>query len=100
MDFVGPFPEVNGYNYLWVVICHMINMVHPYTGEHQDDSLAAVVDLLERSCLTSWIACEYHIRPRLEVHLQVVAGASSVDGRETLDVDVVPSANGWHNRMS
>jgi len=28
MDFIGPFPEVNGYNYLWVVICHMINMVH------------------------------------------------------------------------
>jgi hypothetical protein len=28
MDFVGPFPEINGYNYLWVVICHMINMVH------------------------------------------------------------------------
>jgi len=28
MDFIGPFPEVDGYNYLWVVICHMINMVH------------------------------------------------------------------------
>jgi len=28
MDFIGPFPEIDGYNYLWVVICHMINMVH------------------------------------------------------------------------
>ena len=28
MDFVGPFLEIDGYNYLWVVICHMINMVH------------------------------------------------------------------------
>ena len=26
MDFIGP--EINSYNYLWVVICHMINMVH------------------------------------------------------------------------
>jgi len=28
MDFIGPFPEVDSYNYLWVVICRMINMVH------------------------------------------------------------------------
>jgi Integrase zinc binding domain len=28
MDFVGPFPESNGYNYLWVVICHLTLMVH------------------------------------------------------------------------
>ena len=28
MDFVGPFPESNGFNYLWVVICRMISMVH------------------------------------------------------------------------
>jgi hypothetical protein len=28
MDFVGPFPKINGYNYLWVVICQMISMVH------------------------------------------------------------------------
>ena len=28
MDFIGPFPEVNGYNYLWVVICRLTNMVH------------------------------------------------------------------------
>jgi len=27
MDFIGPFPEVNGYNYLWVVICRMTSMV-------------------------------------------------------------------------
>jgi len=23
MDFIGPFLEVNGHNYLWVVICRM-----------------------------------------------------------------------------
>jgi len=28
MDFIRPFPEVNGYNYLWVVICRMTSMVH------------------------------------------------------------------------
>lgn len=28
MDFIGPFPEVKGLNYLWVVICRMTSMVH------------------------------------------------------------------------
>jgi len=28
MDFVGPFPEAKGYNYLWVIICRMISRVH------------------------------------------------------------------------
>jgi hypothetical protein len=28
MDFVGPFPESKGFNYLWVIICRMISMVH------------------------------------------------------------------------
>lgn len=28
MDFVGPFPESQGHNYLWTIICRMTNMVH------------------------------------------------------------------------
>jgi hypothetical protein len=28
MDFIGPFPEVKGSNYLWVIICRMTSMVH------------------------------------------------------------------------
>jgi hypothetical protein len=28
MDFIGPFPESKGYNYLWVIICRMMSMVH------------------------------------------------------------------------
>ena len=28
MDFVGPFPEVDELNYLWVVICQLTSMVH------------------------------------------------------------------------
>jgi len=28
MDFVGPFPESKGFNYLWVVICRLTSMVH------------------------------------------------------------------------
>ena len=28
VDFVGPFPEVDGFNYLWVIICRMSSMVH------------------------------------------------------------------------
>ncbi len=28
MDFIGPFPEVQGYNYLWVIICRLTSQVH------------------------------------------------------------------------
>ncbi len=28
MDFVGPFPESKGFDYLWVIICRMTSMVH------------------------------------------------------------------------
>ena len=28
MDFVGPFPEVEGYNYLWVIICRLSTYIH------------------------------------------------------------------------
>jgi hypothetical protein len=28
MDFIGPFPQSKGYDYLWVVICRMTSMVH------------------------------------------------------------------------
>ena len=28
MDFVGPFPEVDGHNYLWVVLCRLTSMTH------------------------------------------------------------------------
>src|SRR5262249_18365952 len=28
MDFIGPFPGSNGYDYLWVVVCRLTSMVH------------------------------------------------------------------------
>jgi hypothetical protein len=28
MDFVGPFLESSGHDYLWIVICHLTSMVH------------------------------------------------------------------------
>lgn len=28
MDFLGPFPDANGYNYIWVVLCRLTSMVH------------------------------------------------------------------------
>jgi hypothetical protein len=31
MDFVGPFPESRGHNYLWVIICRMTSTVHLVT---------------------------------------------------------------------
>jgi hypothetical protein len=97
MDFIGPFPEIDGYNYLWVVICRMINMVHLILVNTK--TTASQLDLLEGSRATSWIAQKYRIRLRFEVHLQRVR-TSSVDGHETVDVDIVPSANRWRNRAS
>ena len=72
----------------------------PYPSEHQNDSLTAVMDLLEGSRLTSWIARKHHVRLRLKVHLQVVVGTSSIDGCETVDVDVIPSTDGWCDQAS
>jgi hypothetical protein len=28
MNLIGPFPEVDDYNYLWVVRCRMLSMLH------------------------------------------------------------------------
>ena len=28
MDFIGPFPKSQGYDYLWVIICRLTSMVH------------------------------------------------------------------------
>jgi hypothetical protein len=28
MDFIGPFPEAKGFNYLWAIICRRTSMVH------------------------------------------------------------------------
>ena len=28
MDFIGLFPESKGFNYLWIVLCRMMSMMH------------------------------------------------------------------------
>ena len=28
MDFVGPFPQVNNFDYIWVVLCRLTSLVH------------------------------------------------------------------------
>ena len=42
MDFVGPFPECQGFNYLWVIICRLTNQVHltPITVKTKTTDLA------------------------------------------------------------
>jgi len=49
MDFIGPFPEVNGYNYLWVVICRMTSVVHlvPVNMKTTASQLSTIYILLE-----------------------------------------------------
>jgi hypothetical protein len=42
MDFVGPFPQCMGYDYLWVIICRLTNLVHlvPITVRTKTTDLA------------------------------------------------------------
>jgi len=28
MDFAGPYPEIKGFNYILLIVCHMMGMVH------------------------------------------------------------------------
>jgi hypothetical protein len=44
MDFVGPFPESRGHDYLWVVICRLTSMVHliPINTTTKASELAAI----------------------------------------------------------
>jgi Integrase zinc binding domain len=59
MDFMDLFPESEGYDYLWVVICRMSLMVHLIP--------------VNTKTMASWVAkinCE-QLRP--EVHIEMVA---------------------------
>jgi len=57
IDFIGPFLEVNGYNYLWVVICRMTSMVHlvPVNTKTTVSQLSTIYVQLHR--LPSLIIC-------------------------------------------
>jgi hypothetical protein len=53
MDFIGPFPESKGFNYLWVIICRMTSMVHliPVHTKHTANDL---MDIPQRNRTTTW----------------------------------------------
>jgi len=51
MDFIGPFLEVNGYNYLWVVICRMTSC----TSKHEDNSISTINNIHTGNHTTTWI---------------------------------------------
>jgi hypothetical protein len=42
MDFLGPFPRSNGYDYLWVIVCRLTGMTHlmPCTTKTRASELA------------------------------------------------------------
>ena len=44
MDFVGPFPRADGYDYLWVIVCRLTSMVHliPVRTTNTASDLAAI----------------------------------------------------------
>jgi hypothetical protein len=44
MDFISPFPEQNGYDHIWVIICRLISMVHtiPISGKSTALQLASI----------------------------------------------------------
>jgi len=62
MDFIGPFTEVNGYNYLWVVICRMTSMVHlvPVNTKTTASQLSAIYvqEIVRLHELPSSIVCD------------------------------------------
>jgi len=72
MDFVRSFPESKGYDYLWVVICWMMSMIH-------------LISVTTRNSQ----------QQGLEVHLQMVEGTSLPDRCQTIDVRIIPSPNRW-----
>jgi len=61
MDFVGPFPEVKGYNYLCMVICRMTSMVHlvPVHMEMTASQLSSIYmcEIIRLHGLPSSIVC-------------------------------------------
>jgi len=63
MDFIGPLLEVNGYNYLWVVICRMTSMVHlvPVNMKMTVSQLSAIYvwEIVQLHGLLSLIICNW-----------------------------------------
>ena len=51
MDFVGPFLEVDGFNYLWVIICKMSSMVHLVLVNTTTASQLSMIYICEVVCL-------------------------------------------------
>lgn len=62
MDFIGPFPESKGYNYLWVIICCMTSMVHLIpvhtTMTTRDLSWIYLCEIVRLHGLPSSIVCD------------------------------------------
>ena len=93
MDFVGPFPESRGFNYLWVVICRMISMVHliPVTIQVTASEL---LEVYARGGKATWPTQFDRKRPRLEIYFTMVEGAPTSIGSKATHVDLLPSTNG------
>ena len=56
MDFIGLFPKLKAFDYLWVVICRVASMVHliPVNTTNKASELVCVV-ICEGSSLFTWI---------------------------------------------
>jgi hypothetical protein len=100
MDFIGPFPKSNGYDYLWVVICRLTSMVH----------LIPVKTTIKASELAS-----IYVKEIVRIHGLPDSIVSDRDPKFTSkfwkethqntrhqinDVYSVPPSNGWSLRMS
>ena len=59
MDFVGPFPEVDGFNCLWVIICRMSSMVHLVLVNMTTTAsqLSVITDMKSYACMDYCWSC-------------------------------------------
>lgn len=74
MDFVGPFPDAKGFNYMLVVICRLTSMVHLIPCRVTDSATMVAEYYIEAKvddvkCVHSSNTCSSSRHPRQHVRL-------------------------------
>ena len=70
------------------------------TYDYMHDSESSHVAIFHGDRKTPWNAGINRIRPRPQIHFQVLEGATLAHGDETPHVNFVPSPNGWSDGTS
>jgi hypothetical protein len=99
MDFIGPFLESEGFDYLWVVICCLSSMVHlvPVNTTTTATKLSSlfIKEIVRLHGLPGSIVSEQ----RLQIHLQMVARDVLSARHQIADVHILPPSDRWSYRV-